>query len=322
MSPDPIIQVTDLSKSFGNHLVLDQVDLDVARGSVHALLGSNGAGKTTMVRILSTLLTPDSGTATIDGHSVTGDPRAVRNSISLTGQYAAVDELLTGEENLRMMARLNHLSRPEARRRCADLLETFDLIEAKDRPVKTYSGGMRRRLDIAVSLLGSPAVVFLDEPTTGLDPRSRHTVWNIIRGLVDDGRTILLTTQYLEEADELADRISVLDGGSIIAEGTATELKRHLERERLNLVLADDAAFDRALGELTVWTGLGDHVLHPDRVTRIIGIGADGSAEQIRETLDHLAARGVPIARVGITTPSLEEVFLTLTADATEEISV
>ncbi|UNX55049.1 ATP-binding cassette domain-containing protein [Georgenia sp. TF02-10] len=315
MSSDPIIQLSGLRKAYGDVVVLDGVDLSVARNTIHALLGPNGAGKTTMVRILSTLIRPDAGTAVVDGHSVVEDPRGVRRTISLTGQYAAVDELLTGEENLRMMARLHHLGRAEGRRRSADLLERFELVDAKDRPVKTYSGGMRRRLDIAVSLLGHPSVVFLDEPTTGLDPRSRRTMWEVIRGLVADGTTVLLTTQYLEEADELADRISVLHRGGIIAEGTAAVLKGRLDQERLELVLPDDGAFDRAVHELGGWAGLGAHAVQPDRDTTVIGVGTDGSADHVRAVLDHLAARGVPVSRVGLVTPSLDEVFLRLTGD-------
>jgi ABC-2 type transport system ATP-binding protein len=219
------IYASDLRKSFGDHVVLDGIDLDVAEGTTFALLGPNGAGKTTMVHILSTLIRADSGTIRVAGHDPATDPDAVRAAIGLTGQFAAVDNLLTGEENLILMADLGHLGRREGRRRAAELLERFDLTEAARRPAVTYSGGMRRRLDIAMTLVGEPRIIFLDEPTAGLDPRSRRTMWAIIRDLVAGGVTIFLTTQYLEEADELADQIALLDGGHLVAEGTADELK-------------------------------------------------------------------------------------------------
>ena len=219
------IEATGLRKAFGENLVLDGVDLDVAAGSVYALLGPNGAGKTTIVNILSTLISADDGAIRVAGHDPDTDPDAVRAAIGVTGQFAAVDNLLTGEENLRLMADLHRLGRAEGRRRAAELLERFDLVEAARRPAVTYSGGMRRRLDIAMTLIGAPEVIFLDEPSTGLDPRSRRGMWQIIRDLVADGVTIFLTTQYLEEADALADRIGVLDHGRLIAEGTPSELK-------------------------------------------------------------------------------------------------
>ena len=219
------IHATGVRKAFGDHVVLDGVDLDVAAGTVFALLGPNGAGKTTMVHILSTLIGADAGDVLVAGHDAAADPDAVRAAIGVTGQYAAVDNLLTGEENLILMADLHRLGRAEGRRRAAELLERFDLVEAARRPAVTYSGGMRRRLDIAMTLIGAPEVIFLDEPSTGLDPRSRRGMWQIIRDLVADGVTIFLTTQYLEEADALADRIGVLDQGRLIAEGTPSELK-------------------------------------------------------------------------------------------------
>ena len=219
------IEAAGLRKAFGENLVLDGVDLDVAAGSVYALLGPNGAGKTTIVNILSTLISADDGAIRVAGHDPDTDPDAVRAAIGVTGQFAAVDNLLTGEENLRLMADLHRLGRAEGRRRAAELLERFDLVEAARRPAVTYSGGMRRRLDIAMTLIGAPEVIFLDEPSTGLDPRSRRGMWQIIRDLVADGVTIFLTTQYLEEADALADRIGVLDHGRLIAEGTPSELK-------------------------------------------------------------------------------------------------
>jgi len=219
------IEAAGLRKAFGENLVLDGVDLDVAAGSVYALLGPNGAGKTTIVNILSTLISADDGAIRVAGHDPDTDPDAVRAAIGVTGQFAAVDNLLTGEENLRLMADLHRLGRAEGRRRAAELLERFDLVEAARRPAVTYSGGMRRRLDIAMTLIGAPEVIFLDEPSTGLDPRSRRAMWQIIRDLVADGVTIFLTTQYLEEADALADRLGVLDHGRLIAEGTPSELK-------------------------------------------------------------------------------------------------
>jgi ABC-2 type transport system ATP-binding protein len=227
-----MIAVRGLRKSFDDHVVLDGVDLDVAPGTVYALLGPNGAGKTTMVQILSTLIRADAGELRVAGHDVGDEPDAVRAAIGVTGQFAAVDNLLTGEENLILMADLHHLGRREGRRRAAELLERFDLTEAARRPAVTYSGGMRRRLDIAMTLVGEPRIIFLDEPTAGLDPRSRRTMWAIIRDLVAGGVTIFLTTQYLEEADELADRIALLDDGRLVAEGTADELKDRIPGAR------------------------------------------------------------------------------------------
>ena len=220
------VVATGLRKSFGDNVVLDGIDLDVAEGTVFALLGPNGAGKTTAVHILATLIAPDGGAVRVAGHDLATEPDAVRAAIGLTGQFAAVDGLLTGAENLQLMADLNHLGRADGRRRASELLEQFDLVDAADRPLATYSGGMRRRLDLAMTLVGRPRVIFLDEPTTGLDPRSRRTMWDIIGDLVAGGVTIFLTTQYLDEADQLADRIAVLDQGAIIAEGTPAELKR------------------------------------------------------------------------------------------------
>jgi ABC-2 type transport system ATP-binding protein len=244
------IEVTNVTKSYGDLKVLKGIDLKVRRGSVMALLGPNGAGKTTIVKILSTLLQADSGSAHIEGHDVTSEADAVRGVIGLTGQYAAIDEYLSGRENLNMMGRLYHLSKKDARRRTEELLKQFDLVEAADRPAKTYSGGMGRRLDLAASLIAAPPILFLDEPTTGLDPRSRITMWDIITGLVAAGSTILLTTQYLEEADQLADQIAVLDGGKIIAQGTADELKDKVGKERIEFSFATDEDFKGALKAL------------------------------------------------------------------------
>jgi len=242
----PAIAVTGLRKSFGDHVVLDGIDLTVPQGTVFSLLGANGAGKTTTVKILSTLISADAGDVRVAGHDLAGEPDAVRAAIGVTGQFSAVDNLLTGKENLLLMADLHHLARGEGRRRAAQLLEQFDLVEAAGKPVSTYSGGMRRRLDLAMTLVGSPRVIFLDEPTTGLDPRSRRGMWQIVRDLVASGVTIFLTTQYLEEADELADRIAVLDHGRLVAEGTADELKRRIPGGHVRLRFADPRSVDAA----------------------------------------------------------------------------
>src|SRR5712691_12497731 len=247
-----MIETRGLCKSFGNHVVLDGIDLDVARATIFALLGPNGAGKTTMVQILSTLIGADSGEARVAGHDLAREPDAVRAAIGVTGQFSAVDNLLTGEENLRLMADLHHLGRSRGRQRAAELLDRFDLADAARKTPATYSGGMQRRLDLAMTLVGDPRVIFLDEPTTGLDPRSRHTMWQIIRDLVASGVTILLTTQYLDEADELADRIAVLDQGKLVAEGTPDELKRRIPGGHICLLFADAqglAAAAHALGQ-------------------------------------------------------------------------
>jgi ABC-2 type transport system ATP-binding protein len=236
----PAIEVRGLRKSFGDQVVLDGIDLEVAEGTVFSLLGPNGAGKTTTVQILSTLIRADGGEVRVAGHDLARDPDAVRAVIGVTGQFSAVDNLLTGEENLRLMADLRHLGRREGRRRAAELLERLDLVEAARKPVATWSGGMRRRLDLAMTLVGDPRIIFLDEPTTGLDPRSRRTMWQIIRDLVDGGVTIFLTTQYLEEADRLADRIALLDHGQVVAEGTPAELKRRLPGGQDGQVSLDD----------------------------------------------------------------------------------
>ena len=282
----PVVVARGLRKSYGDLTVLDGVDLEVAPGEVLALLGPNGAGKTTVVRILSTLLTPDAGTAHVAGKDVVRQPADVRAAISLTGQFAAVDDLLTGVENMRLMARLAHLGRREVRTRSDELLELFDLTDAGRRVVKTYSGGMRRRLDLAVSLLARPQVVFLDEPTTGLDPRSRNGLWDVIRATVAAGTTVLLTTQYLEEADQLADRIAVLDHGRIIAEGTAPELKRAVGSAHVELRLAGGAQ---------------------ERIP------TDGSVPDVRRILADVERRGVLVDTWEVRSPTLDDVFLTLT---------
>jgi ABC-2 type transport system ATP-binding protein len=305
------IQVSGLKKSYGRVRVLDGIDLGVDAGTVLALLGPNGAGKTTMVRILSTLVRPDAGQARVAGHDVVRHPDQVRRVISLTGQYAAVDEMLTGEENMLMMGRLCRLGRATSRRRSRDLLERFELLEAGKRLVKTYSGGMRRRLDLAVSMVARPPVIFLDEPTTGLDPRSRQTMWDVIRQLVTSGSTILLTTQYLEEADQLADRIALIDGGTVIAEGTSTELKARVGGEQVELLFADDDHFDSARVDL------GDAAVHFDRERRSIAVATDASAAQVRLLLNRMEHNAITVERMALRRPTLDDVFLALTGHGT-----
>ncbi|MCA2215380.1 ATP-binding cassette domain-containing protein [Jidongwangia harbinensis] len=301
-----MIAIRGLTKSYRSVAVLRGVDLDMPQGRVFALLGPNGAGKTTLVRILATLIRPDGGTATVAGHDVVREPRRVQSAISLTGQSTAVDELLTGEENLILLGRLRRLGRGGARRRAAELLDQFDLRDAGRRLVRTYSGGMRRRLDLAVSLVRRPRVLFLDEPTTGLDPRSRQTTWAAVRALAADGVTVLLTTQYLEEADQLADRVAFLDHGAIIAEGPPAGLKSQLAGERVELRLGAPEAVRRAVAVL------GDGA-QPDAPRGAVLVPTDGSAEQVRVLLNRLDGAGVPVDRVAIHRPTLDDVFLTMT---------
>jgi ABC-2 type transport system ATP-binding protein len=303
MDPGYAIEARGLRKSFGEVEVLKGVDLHVERGTMLALLGPNGAGKTTTVRILTTLLAHDGGTATVAGHDVTRDSRAVRRAIGLTGQQTAVDGLLTGRENLVMMGRLFRLTPARARRRTGELLEQFDLGDAAERQVRTYSGGMRRRLDLAVSLITAPPVLFLDEPTTGLDPRSRNAVWETVRGLLGSGVTVLLTTQYLEEADQLADRVAVIDGGRVVADGTAAELKRRVGAERLQLTFSDGETVAVAHGALPEAEASGERELSVP-----IGQTAD-----VRRVLEELAGLGVEPAHLAVVTPTLDDVFLSLT---------
>jgi ABC-2 type transport system ATP-binding protein len=299
------VEATGLSKSFAGNLVLDHVDLAVERGAVLGLLGPNGAGKTTLVRILATLLRPDAGSATIAGHDLLNDPTGVKRSISLTGQFTAVDEVLTGRENLEMIAQLRRVSRRKVAATIAGLLERFDLADAADRRAGTYSGGMKRRLDLAISMITTPALVFLDEPTTGLDPRSREQLWETIRQLAGDGVTVLLTTQYLEEADQLADTIALLNHGRIVARGTADELKSTLDGEVLRLQF-DDAAAAREAAWLTSPTLVDERL-------RVIEVATDGSAAAVSSLLARLDAAGVPAAKVSIHRPSLDDVFFSLT---------
>lgn len=302
-----MIRATGLEKSYGRGdervKVLDGIDLSVERGTVFSLLGPNGAGKTTAVRILATLADADGGTATVAGYDVRTQRRQVRRAVSLTGQFASVDEKQTGEENLRMMARLGGLPRAAARRRAAELLERFDLTAAGRRLAGTYSGGMRRRLDLAAGLVGEPQVIFLDEPTTGLDLRSRQELWQVVRGLSAGGSTVFLTTQYLEEADQLADRIAVLDGGRLVAEGTATELKSRVSGHRLDLVLADAAAYER-LAPLAVQ-------LSPDTLT--LGLPTDGTAVGVRALLDEIDPDRRDVVSFAVHSATLDDVFMALT---------
>jgi ABC-2 type transport system ATP-binding protein len=302
------VEAKGISKSFGGHTVLDHVDLAVETGSVLALLGPNGAGKTTMIRVLATLVRPDAGTATIAGHDLRTDRTGVKRSISLTGQYAAVDEKLTGRENLEMMAQLLRLSRMAARARATQLLAEFDLADAAGRRAAKYSGGMRRRLDLAISMIARPPLVFLDEPTTGLDPRSREQMWSTVRRLVDDGVTVLLTTQYLEEADQLADTVAVLDHGRVVARGTPDELKERLGAEVVRLQFADLAAYERALGWL-------DPVRADGRL-RTVDVATGGTAGEVFEILGRLQQAGAPALKVSTYRPSLDDVFLSVTGAA------
>ncbi|MFF3726347.1 ATP-binding cassette domain-containing protein [Streptomyces erythrochromogenes] len=302
---DPAIAARGLRKSYGDKTVLDGIDLAVPAGTVFSLLGPNGAGKTTAVKILSTLVTADAGELRVAGHDLAADPQAVRAAIGVTGQFSAVDGLITGEENMLLMADLHHLSRREGRRVTGELLERFDLAEASKKPAATYSGGMKRRLDIAMTLVGGPRVIFLDEPTTGLDPRSRHTMWQIIRELVTGGVTVLLTTQYLEEADQLADRIAVLHDGRIAAEGSAGELKRLVPGGHVRLRFTDPAAYRSAAGALPATTR--------DDEALSLQIPSDGSQRDLRSVLDRLDSAGVEADELTVHTPDLDDVFFALT---------
>jgi ABC-2 type transport system ATP-binding protein len=308
---DPAISATGLRKSYGDNVVLDGIDLAVAPGTVFALLGPNGAGKTTIVNILSTLVGADAGTVRIAGHDLATDPDGVRAAIGLTGQFSAVDNLLTGAENLMLMADLHHLPRRTGRQRTSDLLDRFDLTEAAKKTPVTYSGGMRRKLDLAMTLVGDPKVIFLDEPTTGLDPHSRRVMWDIIRDLVAGGVTILLTTQYLEEADQLADRIAVLDRGRFVAQGTADELKRRVPGGHLRLRFADDDALRRAADALAGSTA--------DVEALALTVPTDGTVPALRAVLDRLDAASVAVDALTVHTPDLDDVFLTLTGHRPEQ---
>ncbi|SDM04423.1 ATP-binding cassette domain-containing protein [Streptomyces wuyuanensis] len=304
--PSPTaVSTVGLRKSYGDRTVLDGIDLRIPAGSVFALLGPNGAGKTTVVKILSTLITADGGQAQVAGHDVAADPQSVRAAIGVTGQFSAVDGLITGEENMLLMADLHHLSKSEGRRVTAELLEQFDLTDAAGKPAQSYSGGMKRRLDIAMTLVGNPRIIFLDEPTTGLDPRSRHNMWQIIRELVADGVTVFLTTQYLEEADELADRIAVLNDGRIAAEGTAEELKRQIPGGHVRLRFTDPSAYRSAAAELGEVTR--------DDEALALQIPSDGSQRALRAVLDRLDSAAIEADELTVHTPDLDDVFFALT---------
>ena len=313
----PAVLAEGLEKSYGKTRALDGLDLRAEEGTVLGLLGPNGAGKTTAVRILTTLLKPDAGYAEVAGLDVAKRAGELRSRIGLTGQYAAVDEYLTGGENLEMVGRLYHLPKKRARRRAEELLERFDLSDAATRLVKTYSGGMRRRLDLAASLVYSPQVLFLDEPTTGLDPRSRLTMWEIIGELVAGGTTLLLTTQYLDEADRLADRIAVVDTGKVIAEGTADELKARVGGERLELVVSEDRSLDAAARVLARYAQREDGVL-TDPGRRQAGATVEGGARLLAAVVRDLDAAGVQVDDLGLRRPTLDDVFLALTGRAAE----
>ena len=307
----PAIRAIGLRKSYGPQVVLDGLDLAIGRGTVFALLGPNGAGKTTTVHILSTLIAADAGEALVDGHDVAREPDAVRHVIGLTGQFSAVDGLFTGEENLRLMADLRRVGKQDGRRRVAELLERFDLVDAAKKPVATYSGGMRRRLDLAMTLIGDPRIIFLDEPTSGLDPRSRRVMWEIIRELVADGVTIFLTTQDLDEADRLAHRIGVLDHGRLVAEGTPNELKRLVPGGHVRLTFGDAAELARAADVL------GDGASDPEALT--LQVPSDGGTRALRALLDRLDAASIDVGELAVETPDLDDVFLSLKGGSEKE---
>jgi ABC-2 type transport system ATP-binding protein len=305
------IAASGLRKAYQDKIVLDGIDLDVRAGTVFSLLGPNGAGKTTTVNVLTTLITADAGTVRVAGHDVATETKAVRAAIGVTGQFAAVDELLTGRENLQLMADLKHLGSAEARRLVTDLLERFDLAESAQKLVSAYSGGMRRKLDLAMTLVGNPRIIFLDEPTTGLDPRSRRTMWGIIRELVADGVTVFLTTQYLEEADQLADRIAVLDQGRLVAQGTPDELKHQAPGSHVRLRFTDVAELDAAARVLTGSTR--------DDEDLTLRVPSDGGAKSLRALLNELDEQSIDVGEFSVHTPDLDDVFLALTGHASTE---
>jgi ABC-2 type transport system ATP-binding protein len=305
------IAVSGLRKAHGDKVVLDGIDLDVPAGTVFSLLGPNGAGKTTTVNVLTTLIRADSGTVRVAGHDVVTEAKAVRRVIGVTGQFAAVDDLLTGEENLQLMADLHHLRDGEGKRVVSSLLERFDLAESAQQLASTYSGGMQRKLDLAMTLVSRPQIIFLDEPTTGLDPRSRRTMWSIVGELVADGVTVFLTTQYLEEADQLADRIAVLDHGRLVAEGTPEELKRQVPGSHVRLRFPDVATLNaaaRVLGGCTV-----------DEAALTLQVPTDGAVKSLRALLDRLDEHSIPVEEFSVHTPDLDDVFLALTGHASTE---
>src|ERR1700733_2713821 len=305
------IAVSGLRKAFGDKTVIDGVDLDVPAGTVFSLLGPNGAGKTTTVNVLTTLMKADGGTVRVAGHDVATEARAVRTVIGVTGQFAAVDELLTGQENLQLMADLHHLRAAEGKRVAASLLERFDLVESARKLAATYSGGMRRKLDLAMTLVTRPQIIFLDEPTTGLDPRSRRTMWNIVRELVADGVTVFLTTQYLEEADQLADRIAVIDQGHLVAEGTPDELKRQVPGSHVRLRFSDVVSLNAAARVLSGSTA--------DEAALTLRVPTDGGVKSLRALLDRLDEHSIDVEEFSVHTPDLDDVFLALTGHASTE---
>ncbi len=307
------IVVKNLRMSYGKLKVLDGINFTVEHGKILALLGPNGAGKTTTIRILSTLLLPDGGEASINGYDVTKHSGDVRANIGLTGQFAAVDEYLTGEENMHMMGRLYRLSMSDTKRRTNDLMKQFDLVEASKRPVKTYSGGMKRRIDLAMSLIANPPIIFLDEPTTGLDPRSRLTMWDIIKRLAKDGTTILLTTQYMDEADHLADSIVVIDEGKVIAKGTADTLKAQVGADRLEIVIGKKSSFEKAVAIIGKKDGKS---LQSDAERRVVSIASGGGVKKLKEVLQMLEDARIEVESVSLHRPTLDDVFLTLTGHA------
>lgn len=307
---DNAIVVEDLHKSYKDLKVLDGINFSVKRGAIVALLGPNGAGKTTTVRILSTLLRPNSGRIRINGFDVTTQPNGVRSSIGLTGQYAAVDEYLSAEENLLMIGRLYRLSHSSTKKRTEELLRHFDLVNAAKRPVNTYSGGMRRRLDLAMSLIASPPILFLDEPTTGLDPRSRLTMWEMIKQLAATDVTVLLTTQHMEEADQLADHIIVIDKGKVIAEGTPDQLKAKVGTDRLEVIIAKESNFEKAK------KAIGGKATHFDEKRKAISIPTKGGVKELKQILDRLEKAKIEVESLSLHRPTLDDVFLSLTGKA------
>ncbi|MFO0704984.1 MAG: ATP-binding cassette domain-containing protein [Candidatus Andersenbacteria bacterium] len=315
VSDETIITARNVSKHYKKLKALDNASLEVKRGSVTALLGPNGAGKTTLVRVMTTLLEPTSGSVTVDGIDVAKEPQKLRSIIGLAGQYASVDEILTGRENLEMFGRLYHLKPAEAKARAGELLKQFNLEEAGDRAIKTYSGGMRRRLDLAASLVIHPKVLFLDEPTTGLDPRGRFGLWNVIRDLVEDGTTVLLTTQYLEEADQLADKVFVIDHGKIIAQGTPDELKRQTGGDILELHLTNHADATKAA---EIIKQFGDQKPHADTETGIVTVPVTGGASILIDAVRQLDQAKLTLSDVMLRRPSLDDVFMKLTGHGAE----
>jgi ABC-2 type transport system ATP-binding protein len=307
------IAASGLQKAYGDKIVLDGIDLDVAAGTIFSLLGPNGAGKTTTVNVLTTLMKADGGTVRVAGHDVATETKAVRAAIGVTGQFAAVDDLLTGRENLQLMADLKRLGSGESKRVVADLLERFDLTESAQKLTATYSGGMRRKLDLAMTLVGKPGIIFLDEPTTGLDPRSRRTMWDIIRQLVAEGVTIFLTTQQLDEADRLADRIAVLDQGRLVAQGTPAELKRQIPGSHVRLRFTDDLELGGAMRVLTGSTR--------DEEDLVLRVPSDGGAKSVRTLLEQLDEHSIDVEEFSVHTPDLDDVFLALTGRTNTKVS-